>query len=76
LEKTRTEAVPGNQRVLAWIIGTAVDNLGGDEKQDEWSGCNLFVRPDGRPGGLAFQSGKTGWREFFCVNPMPPGVTI
>jgi hypothetical protein len=39
----RVETVPGNQRVLARIIGTAVDNLGGVEKRDEWSGFNRFV---------------------------------
>jgi hypothetical protein len=72
----RVEVVPGNQRVLARIIGTAIDNLGVDEKRGEWSGFNLFVKLDGTPGGLAFQSGKTGWREFFCDNTGPPGVTI
>jgi hypothetical protein len=65
----RVEVVPGNQRVLARIIGTAVDNLGGDEKRDKRSGFNLFVRLDGRPGSLAFQSGKTGRREFFASIP-------
>jgi hypothetical protein len=57
-------------------MGTAVENLGGKAERDEVEGFNLFVRLDGRPGGLAFQSGKTGRREFFCVNPVPPGVTI
>ena len=56
----RVEAVPGNQRVLARIIGAAVDNLGVDEKRDEWNGFNLLVKLDRTSGSLAFHPGKTG----------------
>ena len=40
-------------------------NLSGKAERGEWNGFNHIVRHDGRSGGLAYQSGKTGWREFF-----------